>query len=393
MSSAVSHHRKCGLHWSLPMSGGVGVWKRDDDNDRDGRSMDDIDVETFLDDNEHFLEDYVRRKVHRSKLERWLFKPDEDAAATTAAAAAAAAAATAATSTTSTTSYHLRRQRSRSFTPLRKLSATRFEENGLSTPIIVTDVDGQPSFLRTMPRDSVGTTSKNLKRSFSTGTSQSLYLLLEEIIREGGTTAIVIKTCRGLQALLGCAGGISALLTDPSAHPFSGTMYAIDSEGEHTETRDESADRIMTGVISSKRAVRTKGALVAPICSPGGGAVLGAVRIECAELPRESEAVATVVLRFAATALAAARGRKEMRLELARSEVFLELAQTVFSEQGRIEPTITSILCNFLTMIECERCQILLTDHSEDVCEGTNRVFKRVFDLQRSDLDEDGDIR
>ncbi len=30
-------------------------------------------VETFLDDNSDFLEDYVRRKVHRTKLEGWLF--------------------------------------------------------------------------------------------------------------------------------------------------------------------------------------------------------------------------------------------------------------------------------------------------------------------------------
>lgn len=32
-------------------------------------------VETFLDDNKDFLEDYVERKVARSKLEKWLFRP------------------------------------------------------------------------------------------------------------------------------------------------------------------------------------------------------------------------------------------------------------------------------------------------------------------------------
>ena len=41
------------------------------------------------------------------------------------------------------------RQRSRSFTPLRKLSATTFEAGGLATPILATTSDGQPSFLRT----------------------------------------------------------------------------------------------------------------------------------------------------------------------------------------------------------------------------------------------------
>ena len=79
-----------------------------------------------------------------------------------------------------------------------------------------------------------------------------------------------------------------------------------------------------------------------------------------------------------------------MRLELTRSEVFLELAHTVFSEQARIEPTIRTILTNFLTMIECQRCQILLVDLGS-LATGMP-VFKRGFELDRSDLNEDGEI-
>jgi len=62
------------------------------------------------------------------------------------------------------------RQRSRSFTPLRKLSATTFEAGGLATPILATTLDGQPSFLRTSPAAAAAVLEKanNLNQESST---------------------------------------------------------------------------------------------------------------------------------------------------------------------------------------------------------------------------------
>ena len=40
-----------------------------------------------------------------------------------------------------------------------------------------------------------------------------------------------------------------------------------------------------------------------------------------------------------------------MRLDLTRSQVFLELARTVFQEQDHLEPTMVTILSNFLQLI------------------------------------------
>jgi len=59
-----------------------------------------------------------------------------------------------------------------------------------------------------------------------------------------------------------------------------------------------------------------------------------------------------------------------------------------------MEQTIRCILANFLTMIECERAQILLTDDDEQGHFDAHRppAFRRVFDLQRRDLDEDGNV-
>ncbi len=71
----------------------------------------------------------------------------------------------------------MKRQRSRSFTPLRRLSATKFEEGGLSTPILIHDVDGQPTFLRTSPKTSSGGNSgasfDGVRRSSSSASSSA----------------------------------------------------------------------------------------------------------------------------------------------------------------------------------------------------------------------------
>ena len=114
----------------------------------------------------------------------------------------------------------------------------------------------------------------------------------------------------------------------------------------------------------------------------------------------EDEQMIKVASRVAATVFMRAKEGRRLSLEVARSEVFLELARNVFGEQSRIEPTIRTILTNFLTMIECERCQILLCHASASPAangggsrqhpEHRKEMFTKVFDLQRSDLDENG---
>ena len=56
---------------------------------------------------------------------------------------------------------------------------------------------------------------------------------------------------------------------------------------------------------------------------------------------------------------------QSMRLELTRSQVFLELARVIFDNQMSIEFTVLKMLVNFLNLIECERAQILLSSKDE----------------------------
>merc|ERR1719499_657054 len=69
-----------------------------------------------------------------------------------------------------------------------------------------------------------------------------------------------------------------------------------------------------------------------------------------------------------------------MRLELTRSQVFLELARVIFDNQTSIEFTVLKMLANFLVLIECERAQILLSSPDAPT------TFRKVYDLEENDL-------
>ena len=79
---------------------------------------------------------------------------------------------------------------------------------------------------------------------------------------------------------------------------------------------------------------------------------------------REDEMLFGHLLDFAGRSLSSVQSQQEMRLELSRSEVFLELARTVFREPSRLEPTMLTILTNFLSLIDCERCQVSIWGQS-----------------------------
>ena len=68
------------------------------------------------------------------------------------------------------------------------------------------------------------------------------------------------------------------------------------------------------------------------------------------------------------------------RLELTRSQVFLELARVIFDNQMSIEFTVLKMLINFLNLIECERAQIQLSSKDKPT------EFHKSYDLEENDL-------
>jgi hypothetical protein len=226
-------------------------------------------VETFLDDNGDFLEDYIQRKVHRSQLEQWLFRTNRNRAG----------------SEQFSSSTHFReqqvyvnrhhlsvqdqqrlnatyRQRSRSFTPLRKLSATKFEESGLATPILNRDIDGQVSFLRTQ-RDieqkefnatRIGSAAaKTAPNSPDCIRPECLFSLVEDIVRETDSAGIARRLSHGLKKAIATPVDSVKVLLARTSGSLSGDLYSLDHYENFSKDSCGSANAQMTAAMTSKQ--------------------------------------------------------------------------------------------------------------------------------------------
>eukprot|EP00092_Neocalanus_flemingeri_P000851 GFUD01000908.1.p1 GENE.GFUD01000908.1~~GFUD01000908.1.p1 ORF type:complete len:940 (+),score=252.02 GFUD01000908.1:154-2973(+) len=89
------------------------------------------------------------------------------------------------------------------------------------------------------------------------------------------------------------------------------------------------------------------------------------------------------IAKLSGTCMKNATDFQSMRLELTRSQVFLELARVIFDNQTSIEFTVLKMLANFLILIQCERAQILLSSKDAPT------TFRKVYDLEENDLLKD----
>lgn len=443
--------RKCGVHlFQHPNNNQDDLTlETDKKGEADGkpnkkRSVDTV-VEAYLDEHQVFLDDYVRRKVSRRQLEQWLFFPNyNNSSAVGAEAAATASVRTSVVNTGLAVGGHSsdsnllktggllscvrgqqqggghQRQRSRSFTPLRKLSASTFEAGGLATPILATTSDGQPSFLRTTsisawpppptpPTPSTATSfvkpaAAVITSCASTESSSSiindrkdlLLKLLPDILLATDVTTLAKTTMKSAKLLLGGAERADLLVLN-APNSFDGLTYTLirdvmvrrcDVKQNYLLNSALTSSQVLnvndaSGIILDEGRFEVANALIGPLSkSDGAAGTIGCLQLynKNGGFTPEDEAHFQNLLSVATIALLNVQAHQAMCLELARSEVFLELARTVFREPTRLEPTMLTILTNFLSLIDCERCQILLSDPEQPT------VFKRVFDLERTDL-------
>ena len=259
-SSASPPGRKYGLH----LINHPQIMMQSDPPDKGpnsgGRHLRRSAVETFLDDNSDFLEDYIQRKVNRRQLEQWLFKSNRMRSG------AEQAAGSQFREHAHLKSQHSSlqappspscRQRSRSFTPLRKLSATKFEESGLATPILNRDVDGQVSFLRTQrnveQKEYANSDHGRGEQDHSGQQQQCIISLVEDIVREKEEIGIARRLSTGIKkAIHTPVESVKVLLTKKQS-AFSGVMYELDNYHVFTKHTSATADTLMTAAMTSKQ--------------------------------------------------------------------------------------------------------------------------------------------
>ena len=246
-----------------------------------GRHLKRSTVETFLDDNADFLEDYIQRKVNRRQLEQWLFRSNRMRAGSEQFTASQGRDQPYLRSQHSlqAPSSPSSRQRSRSFTPLRKLSATKFEESGLATPILNRDVDGQVSFLRTQrnieqkeyssaPSNSAAASPDH--QDHSGQQQQCLISLVEDIVRETEEAGIARRLSSGMKkAIHTPVESVKVLLTKKSS-AYSGVMYDLDNYHVFTKHASATADPLMTAAMTSKQVIYAAARSAQKTASPPG---------------------------------------------------------------------------------------------------------------------------
>ena len=261
------------------------------------------------------------------------------------------------------------RQRSHSFTPLRKLSATTFEAGGLATPILATTSDGQPSFLRTASVASSSTTAaqkfssansspnqRRLDNAAITNRKDILLTLLPDVLSQREDVASFAKILmKSANLLMGQAAKVDLLLLR-TPNSFNGTAFMIKTPEAVTQRIDAAfiiqSNPLLKSVLTSPQVLnigegldislddgnessgshRISNALLGPLLTPEGNETIGCLQLydKVGGFSSDDENLFGHLLSVASIGFSNIMLQQEMRLELARSEVFLELARTVF---------------------------------------------------------------
>lgn len=91
-------------------------------------------------------------------------------------------------------------------------------------------------------------------------------------------------------------------------------------------------------------------------------------------------------LQFCGIGLRNAQLFERSQMENKRNQVLLDLARMVFEEQSTIEHIVYRIMVHIQSLLEVERCQILLIAEDSEYEKEQRKTFCRVFDLEASDV-------
>ncbi|XP_065089280.1 dual 3',5'-cyclic-AMP and -GMP phosphodiesterase 11 isoform X3 [Ochlerotatus camptorhynchus] len=397
-------------------------------------------MESWLDENPEFMQDYFIRKATRNMVDGWMVSH-------------ATPVTTGSGSNMDSPTHGVGAQASSSragsgaTTPVRKISAHEFERGGLLKPIVNT-IDGTPTFL------SIGLQNECL---LSGGGHQShqnggawggpsgsqrpqrlsrnelrqlderelIFELVKDICNDLDVRSLCHKILQNVSILLNADRGSLFLVQGKSTCGSDNTKKCLVSKlfdvcssstleemeqqdevkvawgmgiaghvaesGEPVNIPDAYQDGRFNREIDVQTGYRTKALLCMPIKDASGDVVGVAQVINKHGDQRFSvadEKVFASYLQFCGIGLRNAQLYEKSQLEVKRNQVLLDLARMIFEEQSTIEHMVFRILTHMQSLIQCQRVQILL------VHEASKGSFSRVFDFEANDLSEDeGDAR
>ncbi|XP_023323155.1 dual 3',5'-cyclic-AMP and -GMP phosphodiesterase 11 [Eurytemora carolleeae] len=375
-----------------------------------------LQIEAYLDDNPEFAESYVLRKISRKTIEKWLKLHSVQEQENPLLIVQEPTTPGRKFSDEPSYSSQIRKRfsadnsptihRSISVTPNRKISASVFEASGLRSAILSTADDGSASFLST--NSAVDLSRQRSKSLILVGEQRSIKDVTNTIISELDLSVLCQKIAHHLLSISQGSECTIALPTDGLKRGYRIEAINIRQNGVGgvrqisalplPDSRVEIDNSTVSLLTDGKLVYLPSSSNLFPKTSQVTlpGATVGICLIPLRDIQEELQGFAAVkgrdllelqantvlldLARISGICLKNSTQYNAARLEVTRSQVFLDLARVIFDEQTSIEFTVLKILINFLSLIECERAQVLLSSAESPT------QFHKVFDLEEADL-------
>ncbi|KAI9564201.1 hypothetical protein GHT06_007939 [Daphnia sinensis] len=380
-------------------------------------------VESWIDEHPNFCLDYFLRKATRQMVDAWLVSHSLPSGGSGAASGGS-------TETESGSSSSGQQQQpggsgktsSGMATPVRKISAHEFERGGLLRPLI-SNVDGTLTFIspttseetHALINHSIKPFRRNRNELKSLDEKELIFELVKDICNDLDVRSLCHKILQNVSILTkadrcslflvqGERGSESRCLVsklfdvcsqstlkemekkDEIRIPWgSGIVGYVAQSGEPVNIPDAYKDERFNHDVDVMTGYHTRSMLCLPI-KDSNNEVIGVAQV--INKQGDNEATFTIhdsrvfagYLQFCGIGLKNAQLYERSQLEIKRNQVLLDLARMIFEEQSTLEIMVYRILTHTQSLIQCQRCQVLL------VHEASKGTFSRVFDFEASDL-------
>ena len=156
----------------------------------------------------------------------------------------------------------------------------------------------------------------------------------------------------------------------------TGLVGYVAESGESVNIADCYKDPRFTNAIDQRTGYVTKHMLCAPIFDKRGD-IVGVAQVinkrDGKPFTKSDELKFKRYLQFCGIGLRNAQSFEHCQLENRRNQVLLDLARMVFEEQSSIEEVVYRIMLHTQSLLDCERCQVLLIDNVADDTENLLR--------------------
>ncbi|PVD37899.1 hypothetical protein C0Q70_00501 [Pomacea canaliculata] len=177
----------------------------------------------------------------------------------------------------------------------------------------------------------------------------------------------------------------------------TGIIGYVAETGESVNIPDAYQDPRFNSEIDVKMGYKTRSILSMPIKDSEGEVIgvaqaINKISVKDEPFDEHDEKVFASYLAFCGIGLKNAQLYGRSLLENRRNQVLLDLASVIFEEQSNVANLIHKIMMHTQSLLQCQRCQVLLVD---DASKDKNKrncdsgTFSQAFDLQASDFDND----